>query len=161
MFRFAQHDNENFMHVAHCHCEQSEAINRHRIPMILASHTVGCHARTLCSLAMTLKYWRCDFSRTHYFICAVETAPPKFPFVMLSEAKHLFWIPSRFDSVLLSSFFVILFLAFFFKGDRGATCEAPPLSPLTIPQTPSRLLNVRCTCICHSPQRFVYVNMRT
>ena len=41
----------------------------------------------------------------------------------------------------------------FVKGDRGATCEAPPLSPLTIPQTPSRFLNVRCTCICHSPQR--------
>ena len=36
-----------------------------------------------------VKYWRCDFSRTHYFICAVETAPPKIPFVMLSEAKHL------------------------------------------------------------------------
>ena len=66
--------------------------------------------------------------------------------VMLSEAKHLF---------------AILIFAYFVKGDRGATCEAPPLSPLTIPQTPSRFLIVRCTCICHSPQRFVYVNMRT
>ena len=57
---------------------------------------------------------------------------------MLSEAKHLF---------------AILIFISFVKGDRGATCEAPPLSPLTIPQTPSRLLNVCCTCICHSPQR--------
>ena len=31
-------------------------------------------------------HWRCDFSRTHYLICAIEIAPP---FVMLSEAKHL------------------------------------------------------------------------
>ena len=38
----------------YCHCEAiAEAINGHRIPMILASHTVGCRARTLCSLAMT------------------------------------------------------------------------------------------------------------
>ena len=57
---------------------------------------------------------------------------------MLSEAKHLLRIP---------------FFVYFVKGDRGATCEAPPVSPLTIPQTPSRLLIVRCTCICHSPQR--------
>ena len=57
---------------------------------------------------------------------------------MLSEAKHLF---------------AILIFVYFIKGDRGATCEAPPLSPLTIPQTPSRLLIVRCTCIWHSPQR--------
>ena len=28
-----------------CHCEQGEAINRRRILMILASHTVGCRAR--------------------------------------------------------------------------------------------------------------------
>ena len=26
-----------------CHCEQSEAINKQRIPMILASYTVDCH----------------------------------------------------------------------------------------------------------------------
>ena len=39
--------------LAICHCEQSEAINRHRIPMILASHTFGCHARPMGSLAMT------------------------------------------------------------------------------------------------------------
>ena len=32
---------------------EAEAIKRRRIPMILASHTVGCRARTLCSLAMT------------------------------------------------------------------------------------------------------------
>ena len=79
---------------------------------------------------------------------------------MLSEAKHL--LDSTFlDSTSFHLYLQILRLAFFFKGDRGATCEAPPLSPLTIPQTPSRLLNVRCTCICHAPQRFVYVNMRT
>ena len=71
-------------------------------------------------------------------LCALNSAPPKIPFVMLSEAKHLF---------------AILIFVSFVKGDRGATCEAPPLSPLTIPQTPSRLLIVRCTCICHSPQR--------
>ena len=57
---------------------------------------------------------------------------------MLSEAKHLLEIP---------------IFVYFVKGDRGATCEAPPFSPLTIPQTPSRFLIVRCTCICHSPQR--------
>ena len=49
---------------------------------------------------------------------------------MLSEAKHLFWIPCRFDSVLFSSFFVILFLVFFFKGDRGASLRAPPITCL-------------------------------
>ena len=84
---------------------------------------------------------------------------------MLSEAKHLFAIP--------------IFISFV-KGDRGASLRAPPITCLnrkcfafairlslcakrclTIPQTPSRLLIVRCTCICHSPQRFVYVNMRT
>ena len=54
MFRYAQHDKENFMYAALCHCEATaEAIKRHRIPMILASHTVSCCARTLCSLAMT------------------------------------------------------------------------------------------------------------
>ena len=31
----------------------AEAIKRHRIPIILVSHTIGCRARTLCSLAMT------------------------------------------------------------------------------------------------------------
>ncbi|MDE7255535.1 MAG: hypothetical protein K2N54_05085, partial [Helicobacter sp.] len=31
-------------------------------------------------------HWRCDFSRTRYFICAIKIAPP---FVMLSGAKHL------------------------------------------------------------------------
>ncbi|MBD5167962.1 MAG: hypothetical protein HDT11_03595 [Helicobacter sp.] len=30
--------------VASCHCERSEAIKRHRILMILALHTVDCHA---------------------------------------------------------------------------------------------------------------------
>ena len=50
----------------------------------------------------------------------------------------------------------------FVKGDRGATCEAPPLSPLTIPQTPSRFLEVCAPHgLCHAPQRFVYVNTRT
>ena len=37
-----------------CHCEAAaEAINRHRILMILASRTVDCHARPTGSLAMT------------------------------------------------------------------------------------------------------------
>ena len=36
---------------------------------------------------------------------AVKTAPPKIPFVMLSEAKHLFWIPC---SLILSSFHLSL-----------------------------------------------------
>ena len=46
MFRFAQHDNKIIMHTASCHCEAiAEAINRRRILMILASHTVDCHAR--------------------------------------------------------------------------------------------------------------------
>ena len=34
--------------------------------------------------------------------------------VMLSEAKHLF---------------AILIFVYFVKGDRGATCEAPPYPP--------------------------------
>ena len=59
--------------------------------------------------------------------------------VMLSEAKHLFAIP---------------FFVYFVKGDRGATCEAPSLSPLTIPQTPSRFLKVCAPHgLCHVPQR--------
>ena len=58
---------------------------------------------------------------------------------MLSEAKHLLGI---------------LVFVYFVKGDRGATCEAPPLSPLTIPQTPSRFLEVCAPHgLCHSPQR--------
>ena len=44
----------NMTRDSNCHCEAiAEAIKRHRIPMILASHTVDCHARTLCLLAMT------------------------------------------------------------------------------------------------------------
>ena len=44
-------------------------------------------------------------------------------------------------------------LCIFRQGGQGGYLRSVPLSPLTIPQTPSRLLNVRCTCICHSPQR--------
>ena len=56
----------------------------------------------------------------------------------------------------------ILIFVYFVKGDRGVTCEAPPLSPLTIPQTPSRFLDVCAPHgLCHAPQRFVYVKMRT
>ena len=58
---------------------------------------------------------------------------------MLSEAKHLLRIP---------------FFVYFVKGDRGATCEAPPVSPLTIPPTPARFLEVCAPHgLCHSPQR--------
>ena len=49
MFRFAQHDKRFQLSLRGI----AEAIKRHRILMILASHTVGYHARTLCSLAMT------------------------------------------------------------------------------------------------------------
>ena len=55
---------------------------------------------------------------------AVETAPPKIPFVMLSEAKHLFAIPNMVN---------------FVKGDRGLNCEAAPYPPLT--PNPCTLLN--------------------
>ncbi|ANV97406.1 hypothetical protein BBW65_00600 [Helicobacter enhydrae] len=34
--------------------------------------------------------------------------------------------------------------AFFYKGDKGVYCEAPPLIPLKIPQTPARFL-----CVTH------------
>ena len=50
---------------------------------------------------------------------------------MLSVAKHLSWIRVAFDSVLFSYPFVILNVAFFFKGDRGLNCEAAPYPPLT------------------------------
>ena len=119
--------------------------------MILASHTVDCHARTLCSLAMThpLPPEHREGAESHnnkngriggatlvaHFVCdsclsAVKTAPPKIPFVMLSvsETSLRFYI---FRFCLFSYFLAILNVAFFFKGDRGTTCEASPYPPLT------------------------------
>ena len=43
--------------------------------------------------------------------------------------------------------------AFAVDTQKHVTGQVKLKLPLTIPQTPSRFLNVRCTCICHSPQR--------
>ena len=54
--------------------------------------------------------------------------------VMLSVAKHLF---------------AILIFVYFVKGDRGATCEAPPLSPLNNPPNP--LTPLKCALRLYMP----------
>ena len=104
MFRFAQHDKIPIVIAS-----VSEAIKRHRIPMILASYTVGCHARPMCSLAMThpLAPSAREGAESHnnkngrnggatlvahitwesHIKSAVKTAPPKIPFVLLSVSE--------------------------------------------------------------------------
>ena len=120
-----------------CHCEQGEAINRHRIPMILASHTVGCHARTLCSLAMTkidIKIFGGATLVAHFVcdscLCAVKTAPPKIPFVMLSVSET-----SLCDSIL----------CIFRQGGQGGYLRSAPLIPLNNPPNPLTLLKGLCS----------------
>ena len=49
----------------------AEVINRQRIPMILASHTVDCRARTLCSLAMTRCFASLNMTMD-IFVCAIS-----------------------------------------------------------------------------------------
>ena len=59
--------------VSLCHCEQSEAIKRHRILMILASYRVDCH----------------EASASHNDpMSATKVASPKYFLVIASEAKQ-------------------------------------------------------------------------
>ena len=126
MFRRAQYGNEHFLCAVSCRCERSEAIERHGI-----FHD----SRIPCLLIATLVILARNDKRS-----ATKVAPPKIPFVMLSEAKHLL------DSTFLdsASFHSDSPLGFFFKGDRGANCHSkhvvlachdslPPI-PLKSPQ---------------------------
>ena len=130
------------------HCERAQrasvAINRQGILMILALYTVDCFAL----LAMT------------------RGSVHKVVSVMLSEAKHLYRFQDLCFSLVFISVYDSISWLFSSRGTGGLLAIAStkclrvmivsPLIPLKSP-TPARFLNVRYACICHAPQRFVYV----